>query len=175
MNRTVKMGFIVGGYFSAFAAACLAVYINELMIPASVSQSSGGMVAGGDFILFLFVFFFLSLAPTGLALYWLRSNDRFWNIFSILSLALAATGPLAEAVLTVTEKLQLYQQPFWALVSFLSLLRVFGTAVFAGGFIIAAILTRQKRARRFLLISAGIEIAVFLYVAAHFIFSSRFF
>ena len=55
----------------------------------------------------------------------------------------------------------------WVFFSFFALLRVFGTAVFGFGFILFAFITKFKQPRRRLLIAAGIEIALFLYIAIH--------
>jgi len=42
----------------------VAVAANEAFMPASIAQTSGGMVAFGDMILFVLVAGFFSLAPT---------------------------------------------------------------------------------------------------------------
>jgi len=173
MSRWMKIGLVAGGYVAAWVGACAAVYINELMMPADISQNSGGMVAGGDMILFFFVVCFLSLAPTGLALYFLRSNQKFWNFFSFFSLVWAATGPLAEILNLFVEKLGLYHQPWWALASFLFMLRACGSVVFALGFVIFALLAPPRRARLLLLVAAGVEFAVFLFVAVRFVLWHR--
>jgi hypothetical protein len=71
MSRLAKLGLVVGGYVAACLVASGAVYINGLFTQNAVAQASSGMYAFGDLILFVGVFGFLALFPTGLALYFL--------------------------------------------------------------------------------------------------------
>jgi len=175
MGKMIKISLVLGGFIAALVAAGVAVYIHGLQIPSSQSQAASGMVAGGDLFLFLFVFAVLSIIPIALALYFLRSNLKFWKLFSVISLVIAATGPLAIATSSAVESSGLYQKPFWVMVDFLDLLRACGTIVFAVGFGIFAIVAPQKRDRWFLLAAAGIEGATFLYLVVHFLLWDRIF
>jgi len=71
MNRLVKPGLVIGGYILACLLAWAAVSINQLFTQNAAAQASAGMSAFGDLILFIVVFSFLMLFPTGLALYFL--------------------------------------------------------------------------------------------------------
>ena len=168
MNKIVKIGLVIVGFILAFAVASFAVYLNDLRTAQFQDQSSG-MVAGGEMILFIGVFAFCSVFPTGLALFFLRSEEKFWNSISIFALGLALTGPAAEVYIFVVRILSFYTHSWLALFSFIALLRVFGTFVLGFGFILFAFITTLKQARRRFLIAAGIEIALFLYVAVHFL------
>ena len=71
MNGFAKLGVVIGGYVAAGIFAYGAVYINDLFMDPTVLQSSGGMSAFGDLILFIGVFGLLALIPTGLGVYFL--------------------------------------------------------------------------------------------------------
>jgi len=59
-----KLALIATGYAFSVGGGIVAVDLNELFMPADVAQTSPGMVAFGDMILFVLVAGFLSLAPT---------------------------------------------------------------------------------------------------------------
>src|SRR5262245_29896511 len=64
MSTAKRLGLIALGYVLAVAGGCLAVTLNELFMPEEISQTSGGMVAFGDMILFVLATGFLGLVPT---------------------------------------------------------------------------------------------------------------
>jgi hypothetical protein len=61
MKVTKKLALIAAGYGLSLGGGIAAVAVHELFIP---DDSSGGMVAFGDMILFVLVAGFLSLPPT---------------------------------------------------------------------------------------------------------------
>ena len=63
MSVAKKLALIAAGYALSVAGGVAAVAINELRMPADIAQTSPGMVAFGDMILFVLVAGFLSLAP----------------------------------------------------------------------------------------------------------------
>ena len=64
MSAAKKLALIVAGYALSFAGGVAAVAVNELRMPADIAQTSPGMVAFGDMILFVLAAGFFSLAPT---------------------------------------------------------------------------------------------------------------
>jgi len=64
MRVAKKLALIAAGYGLSIGGAIAAVAVNELLIPNDIKQTSGGMVAFGDMILFVLVAGVLSLAPT---------------------------------------------------------------------------------------------------------------
>jgi hypothetical protein len=68
MRTSRRLGLIALGYVLAVAGGCVAVALNELFMPEEISQTSGGMVAFGDMILFVLAAGFLGLVPTGFLL-----------------------------------------------------------------------------------------------------------
>ncbi len=166
MKTMTKIGLVIAGFILAFAGACLAAYLDDLAT-SQFNAQSGGMVAGGEMILFIGAFTFLSIFPVALALFFLRSNEKFWNLFSIFAIGLALTGPLAEGYMLAVRILCMNTHSLWVFFSFFALLRVFGTVVLGFGFVFFSFITKFKQPRRLLLIAAGIEMALFLYIAIH--------
>jgi hypothetical protein len=64
MSTAKRLALIVAGCALSVAGGLAAVALNELFMPADIAQTSGGMVAFGDMILFVLVAGFLSLVPT---------------------------------------------------------------------------------------------------------------
>jgi hypothetical protein len=71
MSRWSKIGLVIGEYILACLIASGVMYIYERFTQDAASQASSGMYAFGDLILFMSVCGFLTLFPTGLALYFL--------------------------------------------------------------------------------------------------------
>lgn len=174
MNKLLKVVLVITGYLGAFLAAGITFAFCQARASDDPAVYNSGMAAGGDGILVLAVFGAVALLPTALALYFLRSHEKFWNVFSILALALAATGPFAEVLGALIAKFQLDQQPLWALLGFVSLLRAGAAILLIAAFLLCALLAPQKPARRRFLMAAGIEAVVILYVAVHFMISNHF-
>ena len=98
MNGFSKFGLVLAGYVAAALAAGAALEIRLLNTQGPDADASAGMYAFGDAMLFLAVFGFAALFPTGLALCFLRTCRWFWTALSIVALAIAITGGLAAAV-----------------------------------------------------------------------------
>jgi hypothetical protein len=125
---------VLAGYATAFLLTCAFFYVRELLMPRDASQASAGMQAFADLMLFLGMFGVLSLVPTGLALYFLRSHVRFWTLFSILCLAFACTGPVAAVLV----------QPSWGVMEFFKIPRILGAPLFCLAFLISALLAPAR-------------------------------
>jgi hypothetical protein len=166
MKTMTKMGLVILGFILAFAGASVAAYLDDLATSQFQTQS-GGMVAGGEMILFIGVFAFLSIFPIGLALFFLRSSEKFWNLFSLFAIGLALTGPIAGGYMMAVRILSINTHSWWVFFSFFAMLRVFGTVVLGFGFVLFAFISPLRQARTRLLIAAGIEAVLFLYIAVH--------
>src|SRR5437016_11666808 len=64
MSTAKRPTLIAAGYALSVGAGFAAVAVNELFMPADVAQTSPGMAAFGDMILFVLVAGFVSLVPT---------------------------------------------------------------------------------------------------------------
>jgi hypothetical protein len=163
MSRRYKLGVVLGGYAAALLVACAATYVRAA-IEARIDpvQASGGMQAFGDSLLFVGLFGFLALIPTALALYFLRPFEKFWTVFSVASLAIAATGPVAVLMIGMSQRSPGAPGAGMA-VGGLGLLKVLGASLFGIGFLICAGIAPMRRSRRVLLAAAAIEFTVSAY------------
>ena len=100
-----KAGIVVGGYIAAILSAVgvVLLYINYTSGPDR--DSSSGMYAFGDVLLFVAVFGIVSIIPSGVALVFLRQNRKFWIAFCLVALVVACTSLGAVAV-TVLDSQQ---------------------------------------------------------------------
>jgi hypothetical protein len=64
MSTAKRLGLIAAGYVLAVCGGLAVVAVNELLMPEEISQTSGGMVAFGDMILFVVFTGAFGLAPT---------------------------------------------------------------------------------------------------------------
>ena len=86
MNNRKSLALIAAGYALSVGGGLAAVAVNELFMPADVAQTSPGMAAFGDMVLFVLATGFPSLAPTWFLLKllvekaprvrWLRGSTR---------------------------------------------------------------------------------------------------
>jgi hypothetical protein len=93
MSVPKKLALIALGYVLSLVAGCGAVAVNELLMPADISQGSPGMVAFGDMILFVLVTGFIGLLPT---LFLLRlAIDKAPRASLITLIVVALAGPMS--------------------------------------------------------------------------------
>jgi hypothetical protein len=160
VSRFYKLGMVLAGYAVALLVTFAICTVLALVRHAdSPRDASGGMQAFGDMLLFLGLFGFLALFPTTLALYFLRPFEKFWNVFSAASLALAATGPVAALMMGRAQK----SPELGLLMGLFGLLKVLGAPVLGAGFLICAAFAPIRRPRWVLLAAAGIEFSVGAY------------
>ena len=91
MRITKKLALIAAAYALAVAGGIAAVGVNEMRIADDIKQSSGGMVAFGDMIVFVLAAGVLSLVPTWFLLK--LCLERAPRILLIAELMIAALGP----------------------------------------------------------------------------------
>jgi hypothetical protein len=65
VGKPKRLALIATGYALSVGGGLAAGAVNELFMPADVAQTSPGMVAFGDMILFLFVADFSALRRPG--------------------------------------------------------------------------------------------------------------
>lgn len=88
-----KLILIALGYALALGGGLAAVAVNELRMPADIAQTSPGMVAFGDAVLFILAAGVLSLAPSWFLLKFLVEAAP--RALLTGELLLAAIGPLS--------------------------------------------------------------------------------
>jgi len=91
MSTAKRLALIAAGYALSVAGGFAAVAVNELLMPADIAQTSGGMVAFGDMILFVLAAGVLSLAPTWFLLK--LSIEKAPRALLATELLIAAMGP----------------------------------------------------------------------------------
>ena len=107
MGVAKKLGLIAAGYCLAVAGGVAAVAVNESFIPDDVQQSSGGMVAFGDMIVFLLATGFLSVGPTWFLLkLWFEKSPRTLIVAGLLVAAVGPASWLAVRWMATTPNIQ---------------------------------------------------------------------
>jgi len=91
MRVAKKLALIAVGYGLSVGGGIAAVAVNELRIPDDIKQTSGGMVAFGDMIVFVLAAGVLSLAPTWFVLK--LCVEKAPRTLLAAELLLAASGP----------------------------------------------------------------------------------
>ncbi len=98
MSVAKKLALITAGYGLSVCGGIAAVAVNELLISNDIKQSSGGMVAFGDMIVFMLVAGGLSLAPTWFLLK--QCVKKAPRMLLAAELLIAATGPASWLAVT---------------------------------------------------------------------------
>jgi hypothetical protein len=91
VSTAKRLALIAAGYALSVAGGLAAVTVNEALMPPDIAQTSGGMVAFGDMILFVLVAGFLSLAPTWFLLK--LFVEKAPRALVVAELLIAAIGP----------------------------------------------------------------------------------
>ncbi|MGH6665550.1 MAG: hypothetical protein ACREB2_11715 [Pseudolabrys sp.] len=103
MSKTKSLLLIAVGYALSVVGIIIAVGVNELRMPADIAQTSPGMVAFGDMILFVLVVGFLGLAPTWFLLKLLvEKAPRTLLATELLAAAMGPVSWLAMVAMAVT-------------------------------------------------------------------------
>jgi hypothetical protein len=174
----LKIGIVIAGYIAAFAVAWVGEDIYEGLTQAMRSQSSPGMVAEGDSMMFFFMFGAAALVPTGLALYFSRSSKKFWAFLSTAAILLALTGPFMEMVNTGLKVFHFVDLPMRVIPTIIytvGLVRMFSAPLLVGIFLLAALTAPEAFSRKRMLIAMGIEAALCVYVFLDYVIFGRLF
>jgi hypothetical protein len=159
MRPLARVGVVLGGYVAAVLAAS---GVTALYVAATAGldrQTSSGMYAFGDSLLFLAVFGVAALVPTGAGLWFLRPSRRFWAAYRAAALTVAATA-VAAALIDLAG----HAAPSGTALSMwagFSMLRIFLSPLCALVFALSALLAPHHRARVALFVAAGFEAAAF--------------
>jgi hypothetical protein len=159
MTTASKFGVIVAGYVAAFVAASAAFMLR--LVTESGPDTSGGMYAAGDLFLFLGVFGIAALPPTGLTLWFLRSNRVAWTTLAILGVAIAMTG--VGAVI-------LYRSGGSDIWTSVSPLRILAAPLLTLAFFMSALIAPYRFPRIALLLAALCEAAISVWAGVRWFF-----
>jgi hypothetical protein len=161
LRPALRVGLVAAGYGGAFLIASAAVAIRVANTSGPAAQASSGMYAFGDFALFIALFGFLALVPTGAALYFLRPYRRLWVVLSALALSVVLTG--VAAVLLYALGGHAVAPSLLATWAALSVLRILLAPVLAPTFLVSALLSSHRSPRLALLAATALEVAVGAY------------
>jgi len=159
LNRWMKLAIVLAGYALALLVSFVAVAIYDRRFSPADNQAMGGMIAGGEMMYGCGVFLLAALAPSGLALWFLRRHRPSWSVFTIACLAFAVAGLIAILAMTV-ERGAPTRAPLLALVSLFSLAQMLGSPLFIAGFGLFALLAPARDLRLRMLVAAGIEFVI---------------
>ena len=101
MRVAKNLGLVAAGYGLSVGGGMAAVALNELRIADDIKQTSGGMAAFGDMIVFVLVAGFLSLAPTWFLLK--LCVEKTPRTLLAAELMMAATGPASWLTIRCME------------------------------------------------------------------------
>lgn len=161
MTRSSKVLVVAGGYALALVTALAVTGAHVVATSGPAWQGSSGMLAFGDTALFGAVFAVAALPATCAALFFLRPVRRFWQVGSIVALAIAATA-LAALVHHLVTPSTVAAPSTW---SVLATLRVLLAPLLSAAFFVALLFAPARPARLALLAASVIEAGVFVWVA----------
>ena len=164
VGRSQQVAVVVAGYAAAFGAAIVAAHLYNARVAALPYDTSGGMYAAGETMSSLGAFLVVAAAPTLLALWFLRANEKVWNGVAIASLAFAAAGLLAVLSTFVTRSTE---HVALALLGLFSLLQLLGMPLWSVAFALLALLAPTRDTRRKLVYALGIELVIGVLALAH--------
>lgn len=163
MRPIAKAGLVAIGYIAAFAIALLVVSSYVAATSGPDRQSSSGMYAFGDSLLFLAAFGLAAVPATSAALFFLRPRRAFWVTLSVASLAVASTS--LAAVLIYVAPMAFDSRSLLHSWSAFATLRILVAPLFAIFFALSGLFAPNRSARISLMAGATIEMAGFAYVA----------
>lgn len=152
------MGLVVAGYAGVLAVAAMLIvrrYIAGLRDP---DMFSGGMGAGGDWMLELIIVAML-FAPTFLLALLLRNSEESSTKFAKVLLGFALSLPVCAALMAIPAVGQTNNLP-GSLLGYVCLYRVFAFPMTLFGLIGCCVLAKFKRPRRLILYSLLIETGI---------------
>ena len=152
----VRVGFIAACYAGVLALAGLLImrrYLAEQQDPATFS---GGMAAGGDWMLELFLVALL-LIPTFFLALMLRNSETSYTKFAQVLLGFGLTAPVSLGLMAIPA---VGQTNSW--LGAVCLYRIFGFPMTTFGLAGCCVLAKFRRPRRLILYSLLIEIVTMI-------------
>ena len=166
LSTFTKAAIVIGGYATAFLFALFVVFLYMNATSGPDRQASAGMYDFGDMLLFLAIFGTVSTIPTALMLIFLRRNQIFWIMSSVIALSIASTGITAIALSTLMRRGVALSEglKMWAALEFP---RAFVSPFLATAFGLSALIAPTARFRWLLLVAAFIEMIGSIYGFFH--------
>jgi hypothetical protein len=105
------------------------------------------------------VFLLIALAPTALALWFLRAHRPTWAALSIAALAFSILG-LAAVSSFVTERGTTGRETFLLLAGLFGIVQMLGSPLWAASFALFAWLAPERTLRRRLVLATALEVVI---------------
>lgn len=165
MGRSAKIMTVVAGYIAALLAAVVAAWAYDVRVGKLPYDTSGGMYAGGQLMTSAAVFLLVALAPTVLALWFLRRHTGFWNGVAIVSVVFAGTGLVA--VLTSLVYRGTPRGLPLMMVELVGLSQLLGVPLWFGAFVLFAVVAPTREIREKLAVAIAIEAVIAAFAFVH--------
>jgi hypothetical protein len=163
----IRLGVVAAIYAAVLAAAVVLVYERHLQYvnhPEDVA-ASGGMYAGGDWILELFILCML-LVPTFLLALVIRNSEGLYTGFCRVMLAMSLTAPACLAIFMIPAVSQ-----GKSLLGEICVERMFGSPIVLVGLAFSRLLAKFDRSKRLTLYALLIEFVTIVVMVALLMFS----
>ena len=163
------LGLVAAGYVLVLATSILLVYERHMQYvthPEDVA-ASGGMYAGGDLMLEIFIGCTF-LVPTFLLVLFIRKSENLYTGYSKVLLGLSLTAPICLGVLSIPAVNQSA-----TVLGEICVGRLFGSPIVLVGLAVSRLLARFDRAKRLTLYALLIEALTLVLMAALLLFSAK--
>jgi hypothetical protein len=154
-----KIGVVVAGYAGVVAVSAFLVGMRYLAEQRDPDTFSGGMAAGGDWFLELFLVGLL-LIPTFVLALVLRDSEADYTKLAKVLFGFGLSAPVSMALMAIPAVGQ-SKNLIASTIGYICLYRVFAFPMTLFGFIGCALLAKFKRARRLVWYSLLVEIGSF--------------
>jgi len=165
----VQLLLVAASYAAVVATATVLVsarYVLYVTHPQDVA-AAGGMYAGGDLILEIFIWCML-LVPTFFLAVVIRKSENLYIRYSKIMLGLSLTAPLCLGVLSIPAVSQGTMFLGWICMD-----RLLGSPFVIVGLGFSRLLARFDRAKRLTIYALLIEVLTLVFMVAMFLFSAR--
>jgi len=177
MKPLTKVGLVAAGYVLAVLVAYVVVGIYIAHTNTPDRDTSSGMYAFGDGMLFLGVLGVASIPATAAGLFFLRSNPGFWRGLTLAAIPVVATGVIACVIWAMARATVRTATPesgpgMWAA---FSVLRVLLAPLVVMFLTLAGALAPRRSFRVGLLVAAGVEAVAFAYSVVAMVLARRYY
>lgn len=149
----VGLKLVASGYVAVVAISAGLIYMRYLQYarhPDDVA-ASGGMWAGGDLILELFIGCML-LVPTAVLVLVIRNYESAYTTYSKVLVGVSISMPLSVGIISIPAIGQSN-----SILGSVCLFRLFGAPVVLAGLVLSLLLARFRRSRRLIALAVLIE------------------
>ena len=167
--RKTQLGSVAFGYAAVLAVSALLIverYLLYVRHPEDVA-ASGGMYAGGDLLLEIFITGML-LAVTFFLVLVIYKSDPAYTLYSKILFGLSLTAPLSAGLLSIPSVSQGESLLGWA-----CMFRLFASPLLIPGLAISRLFARFPRLKRFLIYALLVETFTLITVVSFFILSAH--